>query len=155
MHECQFSIRFDFLDLIAKKLVVPKHAFNITAKERGQLTPVSRFDMVAALLQTLSDPLAPQGDAVEREETLDPTDKTRPLLNQVLALSFDPVGIWTSGATSRSPEGHARSVRVIPSASSRSVFARRPFRGMRKLAGLKTMVRMPRAISSLASQKPS
>jgi hypothetical protein len=38
------------LDLIANKLVVPKHAFKITAKERRQITPVPRFDMVKAPL---------------------------------------------------------------------------------------------------------
>ena len=94
VRECRFSIRFDFLDLIAKKLIVPKHAFNITAKKRRQLTPVSRFDMVEALLQTFSDPLAPQVDAVECEETLDPTDNAYPLFNQVLALSFDPFRVF-------------------------------------------------------------
>ena len=63
------------------------------AKERRQLTPVPRFDMVEALLQTLPDPFAAQVDAVERKKTLDPTDNARPLLNQVLALSLDSFGV--------------------------------------------------------------
>src|ERR1017187_7195261 len=92
-HKCRFSVGFDFLDLIANKLVVLKHAFNITAKERRQLTPVPRFDMVEARLQTLPDPLAAQMDTVERKKTLNPTDNAGPLLNQVLALSLDSFGV--------------------------------------------------------------
>jgi hypothetical protein len=90
VHECRLSIGFHFLDLIANELLVQKHAFNIAAKEWRQLTPVSRLDMVEALLQTLSDPPPAQMNAVEREETLDTSDDTCPLLDQVLALSLDP-----------------------------------------------------------------
>ena len=115
-----------------------------------------------ALLQTLPNPLAAQMDAMEREETFDPADNARPLLDQVLTLSLDPFCILFFNSRKLDVARHfviarkpCRSVRVIPSASSRSVFARRPLRGIRKLAGSKTMVRMPRAISSLASQNPS
>jgi len=92
--ECRLPIRFDFLDLVANKLVVLKHAFDITAKKRRKITPVPRFDMVEPLLQTLSDPLTARMDAVKREEPLDPADDTGPLLNQVLAFSFDPLCIF-------------------------------------------------------------
>ena len=60
--------RLRLLDLIANKLIVPKHLFNITAKKRRQLTPITRFDMVEAFLQTLPDPLAAQVNAVQRKQ---------------------------------------------------------------------------------------
>jgi hypothetical protein len=31
----RLSVGFDFLDLIANKLIVPKHSFNITGSEKG------------------------------------------------------------------------------------------------------------------------
>jgi hypothetical protein len=58
-------------------------------------------------------------------------------------------------ATARSPESQVRRIRVISSASSRSVLASRRRRGLRKLVGSNTIVRMPRAISNHASQNPS
>src|SRR6266576_108010 len=93
VHECRFPIRFDLFDLIADKLVVLKHAFNIPAKEWRQVAPISRLDISEALLQTLSDPLAAQMDPMKREQTLDPTDDARALLDQVLTLAFDTFSI--------------------------------------------------------------
>src|ERR1700748_1479219 len=84
VHECRFPIRFDLFDLIADKLVVLKHAFNIAAETLRPPAHISRLDISEVALQTLSDPLAAQMDPMKREQTLDPTDDARALLDQVL-----------------------------------------------------------------------
>ena len=81
VHECRFPIRFHLFDLIADKLVVLKHAFNVAAEEWRELAPVSCLDISKVGLQTPSDPLAAQMDPMKREQTLDPTDDARALLD--------------------------------------------------------------------------
>jgi hypothetical protein len=72
---------------------VLKHAFNVAAEEWRELAPISRLDISQVGLQTLSDPLAAQMDPMKREQTLDPTDDARALLDQVLTFAFDTFSI--------------------------------------------------------------
>ena len=158
------AIRFDLRNLIADELVVPDHALNVATQERWQRPAVTGHHGVEATEQPFPNSLAGEPNAVQSEQPLDPPDNASALLNQVLALALDPLGIFLldrsecaqSCATAWSPDKPGSQEFVSsPRHQADPSWLGRPRRGLRKLAGSNTIVRMPRAISNRASQNPS
>ena len=87
---------------------MPDHALNVATQEGRQRSTVTRHHCIEASEQSFPNPLAAEPNAVQREQALDPPDNASPLLNQVLALALNPLGIfgWFYGRTSRFGDAH-------------------------------------------------
>ena len=91
--ESGVAIRFDLRNLIADKLIMPDHAYNVATEEWWQRPTVTGHHCIEATEQPFPNSLAAKPNAVQGEQPLDPADDTSPLLNQVLALALNPLGI--------------------------------------------------------------
>jgi hypothetical protein len=92
--ERQLSICFDLGYLAANELVMTDHPFNVATQEWWQSTTVTGHHRIEEALQPFVDALAAEPNTVQREQPLYPANNTRPLLNKVLPLTLDPLGIF-------------------------------------------------------------
>ena len=88
------AIRFNLRNLIADELIMPDHPSNITAQEGWQRPTVTGHHCIEATEKPFHNSLAGEPNSVQGEQPLNPADDTSPLLNQILALAFDALGIF-------------------------------------------------------------
>ena len=72
--ESCLAIGFDLRDLIADKLIMPDHAYNVATQERWQRPTITGDYCIEPTEQPFSNSLAAKPNAVQSEQPLDSAD---------------------------------------------------------------------------------
>ena len=79
--ERDLAVGFDLRDLIADKLIMPDHAYNVATQEWWQRPTVTGDHCIEPTEQLFPNPLAGEPNSVQSEQSLNLPDNTSPLLN--------------------------------------------------------------------------
>ena len=157
------AIGIHLSDLLGEEGMVAQHALDLAPQERRQRPPIPGQHPVEAGAEAFPDALGRDADTVQREEALDAADDPGALLHQMLALASDPLRVlFLNRRDTDLSRGIAIAREPCPQRSRHPLGIEAiglreggPGRGRGKLAGSKTIVRIPRAFNSRARQKPS
>src|SRR5262249_30715998 len=88
-----FTIEFDFSNLLLDDLVAAKQPANFAPDIRGYPLSVSSSVLIELRCPPTADPLAWHHDAVECTQAFDPADQPRPLSHKGLAFAAETFGV--------------------------------------------------------------